>query len=151
MDDWVDADIWRLTAEQAYITARDKATKIHDEKSLKALPELREELDQMIEFRVQDIQAFKMSIFPADEDDGEGEGEVEEEGVDETIVLPLHPPREKTHKAKKGGAYHMHSFTKSLGKGTGSGSVRASILGMDWEANKGGVKSAKGAGSPPGQ
>jgi hypothetical protein len=155
MDDWEDADVWRLAAEQAYITALDKATRIRDDNSLKAFPGLREELDQL------------------------GEDEVEDDCADETMNLPLLPPseqtptvkvdwptenisnassvrkeaRQKTHKAKKGGAYHMHSFTKSLGKssGSGSGSVRASVLSMDWEANKEALKNADGGVSLPGQ
>lgn len=177
MDDWEDADVWRLAAEQAYITALDKATRIRDDNSLKAFPGLREELDQLGEYRAQDFTALQMHIASDYEDDGEDE--VEDDCADETMNLPLLPPskqtptvkvdwptenisnassvrkeaRQKTHKAKKGGAYHMHSFTKSLGKssGSGSGSVRASVLSMDWEANKEVLKNADGGVSLPGQ
>lgn len=110
MDDWADADVWRLAAEQSYITSLGKARKIHDDDSLKVLQGLREELDQLSEFRARDLDAFNAQFASDEEDEDENEDEEEDAdagveakdagGEPETIVLPIRSPSEHDSKTK---------------------------------------------------
>ncbi|KAL6711642.1 hypothetical protein ACN47E_004576 [Coniothyrium glycines] len=55
LDDWNEADGWRLSAEQSYRTTLDEATRKQDLNSLLALSDLRKELDELYEFRMEDL------------------------------------------------------------------------------------------------
>jgi hypothetical protein len=55
LDNWTEANIWRLSVEQTYSTCLDKARRRNDEDSLKALENLRKELDELTEFMVEDM------------------------------------------------------------------------------------------------
>jgi hypothetical protein len=57
MDDWADANVSRLAAEQAYITAFGKAKGVHDDNTLRAFSGLRKELARLDEFRARYIYA----------------------------------------------------------------------------------------------
>jgi hypothetical protein len=109
MDDWADADVWRLAAEQAYITAVREAKSVYDDHTLKAFAGLREELDQLNMLKARDFEALialgkedeeryeededdyeddyedgnKDEDKNKDEDENEDEGEGEDEGEDE--------------------------------------------------------------------
>jgi hypothetical protein len=58
MDDWQDADVWRLAAEQAYVTSRQDASARQNNKALEVLQELREELDELKRQKNQDFATF---------------------------------------------------------------------------------------------
>jgi hypothetical protein len=191
MDDWADAEVWKLAAEQAYITAFGKAKNKHSDNTREAFAELRYEFDQLDMFKVRDFEALvalgeedeeryeedeeeygEDDYEGEDEDDYEGQNKDEDEGEDagqganasaetETIDFPIrqaskHDPKTNSVPAvkvdtaangspdtssapkihqKKGGAYHMHAFTKSLSKGSSSSSARASIMDGDWKAD----------------
>ncbi|CAO2650729.1 Nn.00g020210.m01.CDS01 [Neocucurbitaria sp. VM-36] len=55
LDNWGEADIWRLCAEQAYRTSLEEATRKNDGNSLEALKDLRKELDELKDFRLEDL------------------------------------------------------------------------------------------------
>jgi hypothetical protein len=57
LDDWYDANIWRLSAEQEYSTTLAKARRTNDEEALEGLKLLREELDQLKRFKDEDDAA----------------------------------------------------------------------------------------------
>jgi hypothetical protein len=117
MDDWADADVWRLAAEQAYITAVREAKSVHDDHTLKAFAGLREELDQLNMFKARDFEAL-VALGEEDEEgyeeddeennekeDGDEEEEKEDEGAHasveaETIDLPIRPASEHNHKTR---------------------------------------------------
>jgi uncharacterized protein (UPF0216 family) len=58
MDDWQDADVWRLAAEQAYVTARQEASARQDNKELEFLQELREEFDTLEKQKNEEFATF---------------------------------------------------------------------------------------------
>lgn len=96
LDNWDDADIWRLTAEHSYDRNHRIALEEQDEASLLALQDLREELDELEEFREEDILEDMKSMFPdevpdraywnSDEDEDTGGWEHEEENPGEDKV-----------------------------------------------------------------
>ncbi|EAT77947.1 hypothetical protein HBH56_178930 [Parastagonospora nodorum] len=55
LDDWNDADIFRLAAEQEWRTSYIAANRQGDADALEALKELRKELAELEEFRLQDL------------------------------------------------------------------------------------------------
>lgn len=72
LDDWNDADYYRSAAEQAYDTTLAEATRKNDKGSLAALKQLRKELDQLTEFRVEDITGMtKEERMGTIDDDGD--------------------------------------------------------------------------------
>jgi hypothetical protein len=58
LDDWREADVYRLAAEQSYDTTLKVATQYKDKESLEALQDLREELDELDSFRREDLTAL---------------------------------------------------------------------------------------------
>jgi cobalamin biosynthesis protein CobT len=76
MDDWADAEVWRLVAEQAYITAFGKVKTAHSENTHEAFAELRYELDQLDMFKARDFEAL---VALGEEDGEEGEDGCEDE------------------------------------------------------------------------
>jgi hypothetical protein len=56
-DDWESADVYRYAAEDAYAKAHRKATKQNDKDSLEVLEEVRNQLDQLIDERSEDVTA----------------------------------------------------------------------------------------------
>ncbi|KAJ4320030.1 hypothetical protein N0V94_003595 [Neodidymelliopsis sp. IMI 364377] len=157
LDDWTDADCYRLAVKQAHIMSVEKAKMSRDEKSLKALEKLRLELDELEEFRAQDGAEYMAGVQVPDSDDEVGDDEVRDDAVtSNTLNIPIRPVgqyasrsapslnvvtptddsyesstaspvppvtkkfrHQKSAKLSKGGPYHMHAFTKSLGKGLG--------------------------------
>jgi hypothetical protein len=119
MDDWADAEVWKLAAEQAYITAFGKAKNTHSDNTREAFAELRYELDQLDTFKARDFEALvalgeeeekryeeneekyeEDDYEDDDEDDYEGQNKDEDKGEDagqranasmeaETIDLPI--------------------------------------------------------------
>ncbi|KAJ4364758.1 hypothetical protein N0V95_000705 [Ascochyta clinopodiicola] len=55
LDDWEDADHYRLIAGQAYTNYAVEAKRSNDKGSLKLLEDLRRELDELEEFRIEDV------------------------------------------------------------------------------------------------
>jgi hypothetical protein len=85
MDDWDEADIPRLQAEQAYIAAFRRVQKDEID-SLEVLQDLCDELDQLQEFKRQDISAMLTAqrfTGPYDMED------LDEEYVDETELAAV--------------------------------------------------------------
>jgi hypothetical protein len=76
MDDWADAEVWRLVAEQAYITAFGKAKTAHSDNTRETFADLRYELDQLDMFKARDFEAL---VALGEEDGEEGQDECEDE------------------------------------------------------------------------
>ncbi|KAF9690627.1 hypothetical protein EKO04_011404 [Ascochyta lentis] len=55
LDNWDDAEMFRLSAEKIYEETFEDATNSNDEGSLEALAELREELDALKRFKLEDM------------------------------------------------------------------------------------------------
>lgn len=88
LDDWEDADYWRLAAEQKNATGLKIAEQAQDQGSLRALQQVREELDRFNEFREQDpAEYMAQGSTPDDEendhDDEKEDQDDEEEGRDD--------------------------------------------------------------------
>ncbi|KAH7385434.1 hypothetical protein DE146DRAFT_759670 [Phaeosphaeria sp. MPI-PUGE-AT-0046c] len=83
LGDWREADIYRLTAEQTYTTALHTATAKKDMLSLEALEGLQNELDQLEEFRPEDLATMidGIQVYGVDDDDVEGDADIEDTGV----------------------------------------------------------------------
>jgi hypothetical protein len=109
LDDWYDANIWRLSAEQEYNRTLAKARRTNDEEALEGLKLLREELDQLKRFKDEDDAAERRYLYrdaegadsgiDGDEDEDEDEDEetlevedcVEDEVEAKPIVLTIRP------------------------------------------------------------
>ena len=88
LDDWEDADYWRLAAEQEHATGLKIAEQAQDQGSLGTLQQVREELDRLNEFREQDpAEYMAQGSTPDDEendhDDEKEDQDDEEEGRDD--------------------------------------------------------------------
>jgi hypothetical protein len=94
MDDWADAEVWKLAAEQAYITAFGKAKTTQSDNTREAFAELRYELDQLDMFKARDFdelialaeedeKRYEENEEEYEEDDYEGEDEDDYENKDE--------------------------------------------------------------------
>jgi hypothetical protein len=83
LDDWNEADNWRLSAEHVWSTARTKAVSIMDHKSLKVLDEARLRLDTLEEQQLEDTTGLTKAQREAyyDEDMGTSAFDVEDEYV----------------------------------------------------------------------
>jgi hypothetical protein len=55
LDDWNEAELWRRSAEQAFKTSFAKASKMNDTNSLAIPKNVRSELDELNEFRMEDL------------------------------------------------------------------------------------------------
>ncbi|KAF2132908.1 hypothetical protein P153DRAFT_309696 [Dothidotthia symphoricarpi CBS 119687] len=88
LDNWDDADVWRLAAEQAYITSFREANRKQDTNSLETLQDLRAELDTLNKFRQEDMAILvddetSNSDMSGEEDEDEDEDEDKDEGAAE--------------------------------------------------------------------
>jgi molybdopterin-guanine dinucleotide biosynthesis protein len=79
MDNWDDADYHRLVAEQAWSTTRRNATAKRDHNSLKALEDLRDELDQLEGFKHQDFAKYVGDGDMEEDDDMEEYDDMQED------------------------------------------------------------------------
>lgn len=80
--DWDEAEIWRLTAEQAYSTSYGIALKNNNKKALLILEDLRDELDELEEYMLEGMATLaddEMYGGSMDSDGGEEDvGDVED-------------------------------------------------------------------------
>jgi hypothetical protein len=83
MDNWNEADLWRLSAEQSWYTARAKAASMRDHGSLEVLDEVRLRLDMLEEQQLEDITGLSKEQREAalDEDMATDDSAVEDEFV----------------------------------------------------------------------
>ena len=58
LDNWHDANVWRLSAEQTYVTTLHNAQRKHDEEALAVLVGIRQELDELATFRHEDLSGL---------------------------------------------------------------------------------------------
>jgi hypothetical protein len=121
MDDWADAEVWKLAAEQAFITAFGKAKDNHSDNTREAFAELRYEVDQLDMFKVRDFEAlvalgeedeeryeedeeeYEEDDYEDDnnEDEGEDESEAKDEGAHASVeaeTIDLQPASEHDSK-----------------------------------------------------
>jgi hypothetical protein len=107
LNDWTDANYYRLAAKQAHIMSVEKVKISRDENSLKALEKLRLELDELEEFRAQDVSEYMAGVQVPDSDDEVGDVDVEDDdaGDDDavasnTLNIPIRPaPKYATRSA----------------------------------------------------
>ena len=69
--------MWRLAAEHAYSTSRDRAEERRDYNGLEVLRGLREELDELDEFKRRKIAAFMAEMVVGEEEDDDDDDDKE--------------------------------------------------------------------------
>jgi hypothetical protein len=80
LDDWRDADIFRVRAEDVYQKALSRATSEHDYDSLELLKGLAKDLKTLNQFRDEDMLELKTGTG-SDGADGMGDIEGDQEGI----------------------------------------------------------------------
>ena len=80
LDSWLQADVYRQAAQQAYWTCHENATEREDEESLEILEGVRQRLDEVLEWKKAALAKFITSVEDEDNEDDEDEDEDEEEG-----------------------------------------------------------------------
>ncbi|PVI06350.1 hypothetical protein DM02DRAFT_514854 [Periconia macrospinosa] len=76
MDDWDEADFYRLAAEHAWETTHHRALQRNEQEEMEALSGLRDELDQLKSFRERDLAEYYDSDEETEMQDAEDEDEI---------------------------------------------------------------------------